>query len=564
MPSYQEYTGTAGGTSNLPSGTYSEYSMPTLAKTVAVVSSGSFFGNISRTRVYAVNLESYTEAAGSTSGTSDLPSAVWSEASLPTLAKTVAYASTGSFFGHKFAPRKYAVVQIIGTSYDSGVFMDGQTSVSASATAAFNNAGATLDGQTSVSVTGRSDFVGIANLNGHTDVVASPVGLTNATFEADGQGGLSAQGTGIANATFEADGHTDVSVVGTKAQQGTSQADGHTDLAVTANSDFISSFHSDGVTDVSVTGNYATSSGAEADGSTQPSFSGGKHNIGQFHADGIANVGAIAIKLPGTGVAPKMHVDGSTSVSFEATKFTFVSASVEFDGKTSISIVAQIENPGKPFEIINILPPLLIADGRDIVLQIEGHNFYPECVALWTASPSVELETTFIDRQHMTAVLPGTVLQNAIPGARGAVSSRNNATDEETAPYNMAVLSRSPEKGAVRLTDKSTGHGPWAPRPNDTASPTVFVNGKPWHRKGDHWAVHCAPPNCHDGVLNKGAKTVLVNNKQAGRKLDLISDTDRAAQCSGNVLVGESGQRLRWVDAPLPWEEEAVETWFEI
>ncbi len=46
-------------------------------------------------------------------------------------------------------------------------------------------------------------------------------------------------------------------------------------------------------------------------------------------------------------------------------------------------------------------------------------------------------------------------------------------------------------KPVVRLGDKSCGHGCWPPRSNDQGSPNVFVNGRPVHQLGDHWATHC-------------------------------------------------------------------------
>ena len=93
---------------------------------------------------------------------------------------------------------------------------------------------------------------------------------------------------------------------------------------------------------------------------------------------------------------------------------------------------------------------------------------------------------------------------------------------------------------AVRLGDISKGHPPFPPRANDTASPNVFVNGIAWHRQSDHWLVHCAGPNCHDGVLVSGSPNVFVNNKQAGRRNDPISCGDTTLQASPNVFANGS------------------------
>jgi uncharacterized Zn-binding protein involved in type VI secretion len=93
------------------------------------------------------------------------------------------------------------------------------------------------------------------------------------------------------------------------------------------------------------------------------------------------------------------------------------------------------------------------------------------------------------------------------------------------------TVSIVPAFSACRLGDISSGHPPWPPRPNDQGSPDVFVNKFPWHRTGDHWAIHCCPPpppppppaQCHDGILVHGAPGVFINNKPAGRIGDLIS-----------------------------------------
>ncbi len=94
-------------------------------------------------------------------------------------------------------------------------------------------------------------------------------------------------------------------------------------------------------------------------------------------------------------------------------------------------------------------------------------------------------------------------------------------------------------QAVCRLGDSSTGHGDFPPRSNDAGSPNVFINGKPAHRQGDHWVVHCNPrPTCHDGVLSGGSSTVFVNGKPLARVGDAISCGDRVAQGSPNVFAG--------------------------
>jgi len=92
----------------------------------------------------------------------------------------------------------------------------------------------------------------------------------------------------------------------------------------------------------------------------------------------------------------------------------------------------------------------------------------------------------------------------------------------------------------VRLGDLCTGHGCFPSRPNDEASPDVFVNGIGVHRQGDHWATHCCPPPCHDGVLAAGSFTVFVNGKQIARVGDPVSCGSLAGVTfSPDVIAGE-------------------------
>lgn len=90
----------------------------------------------------------------------------------------------------------------------------------------------------------------------------------------------------------------------------------------------------------------------------------------------------------------------------------------------------------------------------------------------------------------------------------------------------------------TRLGDNCTGHGCWPPRPNNQASPNVFVNGIAVHRQGDGWAVHCCGPACHAGNLASGSATVYVNGKQCGRVGDPVNCGSTAAEGSPNVFAG--------------------------
>ena len=93
--------------------------------------------------------------------------------------------------------------------------------------------------------------------------------------------------------------------------------------------------------------------------------------------------------------------------------------------------------------------------------------------------------------------------------------------------------------GVVRLGDKCSGHDCYPSRANDEASNNVFVNGRGVHRVGDHWATHCCPPPCHDGVASSGSSTVFVNGKPACRIGDKVSCGSTMATGSNNVFIGE-------------------------
>tara|TARA_R110002020_G_scaffold281534_5_gene497274 strand:- start:43012 stop:43254 length:243 start_codon:yes stop_codon:yes gene_type:complete len=78
-------------------------------------------------------------------------------------------------------------------------------------------------------------------------------------------------------------------------------------------------------------------------------------------------------------------------------------------------------------------------------------------------------------------------------------------------------------------------------RKNVQGSGDVFVNDKGWHRQNDAWDVHCcvSPPHpCHAGNLQRGSKSVFVNNKQAGRVNDPVNCGSAAMTGSGNVFAG--------------------------
>lgn len=92
---------------------------------------------------------------------------------------------------------------------------------------------------------------------------------------------------------------------------------------------------------------------------------------------------------------------------------------------------------------------------------------------------------------------------------------------------------------AARLAGICTGHGCWTPRPNDEASPNVFVNSRGQHRQGDHWQVHCCPqiPECHDSVLAAGSPSVYVNGRGSSRG---------PVACGSAVATGSESLFIGW------------------
>ena len=91
--------------------------------------------------------------------------------------------------------------------------------------------------------------------------------------------------------------------------------------------------------------------------------------------------------------------------------------------------------------------------------------------------------------------------------------------------------------GVARLTDICSGHGPWPPRENVSASENVFVNGLGAHRVTDTWNIHCGP-SCHDSVLASGSSTVFVNGLAIGRIGDPVECGSTVATGSSNVFAG--------------------------
>jgi uncharacterized Zn-binding protein involved in type VI secretion len=88
----------------------------------------------------------------------------------------------------------------------------------------------------------------------------------------------------------------------------------------------------------------------------------------------------------------------------------------------------------------------------------------------------------------------------------------------------------------VRLgVDNSVGHC-FTPRPPDSASPSVFVNGIAVVRVGDSYPAHACPPAVHGGNASAGSPNVFANGIAIHRIGDAISCGDTAGNGSPDVF----------------------------
>jgi uncharacterized Zn-binding protein involved in type VI secretion len=95
---------------------------------------------------------------------------------------------------------------------------------------------------------------------------------------------------------------------------------------------------------------------------------------------------------------------------------------------------------------------------------------------------------------------------------------------------------------AARLGDSCSGHGCWPPRTGVSASNNVIINGRPAHKVGDAWNIHCCPKKgCHPGVVSAGSKGVYINGAPAARIGDSINCGSIIVAGSSNTFFGETG-----------------------
>lgn len=92
---------------------------------------------------------------------------------------------------------------------------------------------------------------------------------------------------------------------------------------------------------------------------------------------------------------------------------------------------------------------------------------------------------------------------------------------------------------AARLGDLDSGHWCFPPRSGVSASGNVFINGRPAHRMGDAWNLHCCPKHgCHPGVVSGGSSSVFINGLPAARIGDSTGCGGIIAMGSSNVFIG--------------------------
>ena len=95
--------------------------------------------------------------------------------------------------------------------------------------------------------------------------------------------------------------------------------------------------------------------------------------------------------------------------------------------------------------------------------------------------------------------------------------------------------------GIVRLGDLSSGHGCcYNPTALASASPNVFINGKPCGRRGDHYATHggCEEyGHLPDKDYLTSNHNVFVNGVSIAAQGDPTDKGSTAAEGSPNVLL---------------------------
>lgn len=89
----------------------------------------------------------------------------------------------------------------------------------------------------------------------------------------------------------------------------------------------------------------------------------------------------------------------------------------------------------------------------------------------------------------------------------------------------------------VRYLDCSTAHGCYPRRPNNMASPNVFVNGKGVHRKTDTWYEHCCP---EESSSSSSSSSELIGNSSSSSDLFSLSSQSSVSDESSSSSSSSS------------------------
>lgn len=320
-------------------------------------------------------------------------------------------------------------------------------------------------------------------------------------------------------------------------------------FTASATSDLLGNFTVTGQATVSIDAALGTASNVTGNGQATGLFTAIIGNAILWNSDGKATAYVDGV------LGLQGYIDGEGRAHGTISNVFGHVVQINGDGNAEAVITGQVFK--QPI-IHSVRPAFLPVNAKKINLYIFGENFPLGCVATWTASPPVPLQTRRSSENKLVVKIPGELLQSR--DRMGVI----NITVPQIQDLSSEGFQSQPAGGGkpvARLGDMSTGHFPFPARPNDQASTNVFANGIGVHRQGDHWVVHCAPI-CHDGRLQKGSKSVFTNSKQTGRVSDPIDCGDIVATGSPNVFIGMES-RKSWFNSPTPWSKSDKE-WGDI
>lgn len=197
----------------------------------------------------------------------------------------------------------------------------------------------------------------------------------------------------------------------------------------------------------------------------------------------------------------------------------------------SISVVDTVKNTSNELKAVAAVKPATVENAATVAESSAAIQVANAKAAVTLATAALASAKTYLALASVAN----------LPAAQAAVNKAQNSLNSATASLNNVLVATGKTGGSgksvARLTDTCTGHGPFPPRTNTTASTNVFINGLGAHRVTDGWAVHCAG-SCHDSVLASGSSTVFVNGLPLGRVGDAIECGSTIATGSDNVYAG--------------------------